>query len=247
MPFDPQISSDRVDITDDLGARIATFTGTLSGGQGTVTWPKGTTVDVTRKYSAQVYAVKDGIQLLTFPVSLSFTGCGDIRDQIIKEYNDNKIVDRVTGQLYVPACTDFTQDKHSTNFQFAELNTSTYNTNPNSWAILRDILFTGLEAIRHLNGDQTLGISSGYRNPVLNINTPNSDKLKSRHMFGDAVDIRTGSDPIAWQTLHDFAVGADINGCVEPHAISTYDHLHVEWPGQASLTDARHCQVGWAQ
>jgi len=74
VPPDPAVTSDRVDIMDDLGNTTVSFSGSLSGGQGTVTWPKGSVVDSTRTYSAQVYAVKDGIPLSTFPVQLSFAG-----------------------------------------------------------------------------------------------------------------------------------------------------------------------------
>jgi len=71
VPPDPAVTSDRVDILNDLGVTVSSFPGALNSGQGVVTWPKGTVVDVSRKYSAQVYAVKNGLPIQTFPVTLN--------------------------------------------------------------------------------------------------------------------------------------------------------------------------------
>jgi len=70
-PADPTITSDRVDIIDDLGNTVVSFPGTLNGSQGTVIWPKGFVLDSARKYSTRVYATKDGVQLQTFPTVLA--------------------------------------------------------------------------------------------------------------------------------------------------------------------------------
>jgi hypothetical protein len=71
VPADPSIVSDVVYITDDLGTKVASYDGTLKGGQGTVAWKKGATVDITRTYSAQVDARKNGKPVMTFPTLLT--------------------------------------------------------------------------------------------------------------------------------------------------------------------------------
>ena len=150
--------------------------------------------------------------------------CNDQRDTIIAEYKTYHVG-------LQPACMDFTQSSPSANFSFASLNSSTYQ-----WAILRPYLGTGIDAIDS-HAPYGMTINSGYRNPAkqhsLNPSAPNS-----RHQFGDAVDINTLNNNTQWQQMHDTAKQWGTAGgavCMEPRAVSTNNHLHVNWRPVAKL------------
>lgn len=146
--------------------------------------------------------------------------CNDERDTIVKEYTD-------LGVDFQPTCGDFTQDAHSANFSFAELNSGDF-----SWAILRATLLTGIEKTRSNNGDSALTVNSGYRNPKHNATIPGSAP-NSRHVHGDAVDFQSSAD--TWDSLR--KAGKDAGACSEPQDLSGTGHVHLDWRGT--------CPAGW--
>ena len=111
------------------------------------------------------------------------TGCGDERDQMIAEY-------ATYGGYLSPTCASFTKTAHSVYFAFAELNVN----DSYSWAIIRYPLTApassgyGLDLWRADAGGVPRYVNSAYRAPAHNQavgGVPNS-----RHIFGDAVDLR---------------------------------------------------------
>ncbi|MEN3335356.1 MAG: zinc D-Ala-D-Ala carboxypeptidase [Blastocatellia bacterium] len=146
--------------------------------------------------------------------STSVQSCGNPRDAIIAEYPQY-------GVAFTPTCADFTQTAHSAHFSFAELNSGDY-----TWAIIRNSLLAGLECVRTGNGNVTLIINGGYRNPAHNAAIPGSAP-QSRHMFGDAADIASNTG--TWQPLHN--AGKNCGACVEPQDLSGSGHVHVDWRG----------------
>jgi Peptidase M15 len=108
-------------------------------------------------------------------------GCGDQRDAIIAEYTMATINP-------TPTCASFSQTAHSTYFTFGELNTGNF-----SWIIARAPITVnqsagyGLDRWRFNYGSARI-VNSAYRNPVRNAAVGGANA--SRHMFGDAVDLR---------------------------------------------------------
>jgi hypothetical protein len=159
-----------------------------------------------------------------------------------------------TGLNFIPGCSAFITMPDtanvSTDFTFGQLNISESVDGPRppgtttpvphfpAWAILRNTMLTGLEALRASDLSDFAAIKSGYRSPVVQcaINhclvPPYHFESTSRHMFGEAVDIHVNNnDPAVWARLRDAALAA--GGCVEPQAASTdrngIIHFHVEW------------------
>jgi hypothetical protein len=95
----------------------------------------------------------------------------------------------------IPACADFTNGRQSLYFSFSELNTGDY-----AWALLRDPLISsagsghGLDLFREAFGGPRI-INSAYRNPLRNAAVGGA--VGSRHMYGDAADVRNESCPSA--------------------------------------------------
>jgi hypothetical protein len=109
----------------------------------------------------------------------------------------------------LPSCSDFTSSRASSYFGFNELNKGDY-----SVALVRDPLIAasttgyGLDKWR-LNYGSARILNSAFRNPVRNTNVggapgdsvPGSGHTGSRHMYGDAADMRNetaageGADP----------------------------------------------------
>jgi len=230
-------------ITGSFGTRLALDTNGIIIAAGNV--PSATTTGST-------------VQTTTIPT----TKCGDVRDNMIQEYQTYNVMDTVSGGQYVspgtpfvPACSNFTQTSGSVDFPFDQLNTGDF---PN-WAILRNVLFAGLDTMQQACWDQlgpapapvcnfNFRITSGYRNPSDNASTPNSGQ-NSRHMFGDAADIAT-SGQAQWNILRPIAKSNAVNACVEPYSVQkNYAHIHVEWPDMNSLTDTFTCnsngRTGW--
>jgi hypothetical protein len=117
------------------------------------------------------------------------TGMNDQRSQIQGEYLYYWAFAGL-GNLD-PKCSEFTQSARSQYFSFSELNTGDY-----SWALIRQPLVIsqtsgyGLDRWRvEYGGPRT--INSAYRNPVHNDRIGGA--TNSRHMFGDAVDLRNES------------------------------------------------------
>jgi hypothetical protein len=144
------------------------------------------------------------------------TSCGDERDKIIDEYVKS-------GPNFVPGCNEFSQGTHTEHFSFKELNTGDY-----AWAILRTELLSGVELIR-TNFGGSLIINSAYRNPAHN--DAISGAVDSRHVHGDAVDIR--ADQATWTTVR--AASKNSKACVEPQALSGWAHVHADWRGACPL------------
>ncbi len=115
--------------------------------------------------------------------------CNDIRDTIRREYVTH-------GVNLRPACDDFTQNRASEYYSFNDLNTG-----DSGWALIRDplirlILYNdyGLDLwIIELPVTYNLPrpINSAYRNPARNGRVGGA--RQSRHMYGDAADIRNVS------------------------------------------------------
>jgi hypothetical protein len=96
-----------------------------------------------------------------------------------------------------PTCPDFTQTAHAVYFAFSELNTGDY-----SWGLIRLPLTTasssgyGLDDWRVNYGASRI-VNSAYRNPVRNAAVGGAFSPPSRHMFGDATDLRNQSGLMA--------------------------------------------------
>lgn len=107
--------------------------------------------------------------------------CGDERDNIIREY-------RTYGVVLNPSCSNFTQNRGSELFPFSVLNTGDY-----SWALIREpltIYFTdyGLAQWSVESASLPKNVNSAYRNPSRNSRVGGA--TASRHMYGDAADIK---------------------------------------------------------
>jgi len=162
--------------------------------------------------------------------------CHDDRDKLIAEYPKYS-----AGYLPVCFASEFVPSSNAypdPDFSFDVLNQDdiTYNDYPD-WAILRSSMLNGLENILATYG-KTMSISSGYRSPYVQhvVDAANiaAKKYKnpsphSRHLHGDAVDIRTSYNLATWQTLHDIARALVPKACIEPYLQSTLDHIHIDW------------------
>jgi uncharacterized protein YcbK (DUF882 family) len=161
--------------------------------------------------------------------------CNDDLDVLIKEYSSS-----LYAADFIPNCSDFTATSHSLNFTFQELNTDEKNHIP-TWAILRNTLLMGIEQIRAGYGGVALTIKSGYRSPSVNYNIEILNNVRpapaSRHVHGDAVDIKSNAS--TWQDLHNAAHNA--GACVEPEKNSKSAHVHADWRPRAL------CKPLWQQ
>ncbi len=138
---------------------------------------------------------------------------GDERERLIMEYPTYNVTP-------TPACSDFTQQSGSQYFTFSELTGGGY-----TWAILRNALFTGLDATR-TNYGQALTINSGYRSPSHNASIGGS--ATSRHMFGEAADVDNPNNDLAtWRQICHAGRGA--NGYIEPRSITGTGYVHIQW------------------
>lgn len=154
--------------------------------------------------------------------------CSGERGTIVQEYIDY----RVTLAL---RCSFFTQTAHSQYFSFAEMETGDY-----TWALVRRPLVRpassgyGLDRWRELYGAPRI-INSAYRNPSRNARVGGAPQ--SRHMYGDAVDLRNESGTAGeWQQMDDAArlAGADYR---EPLSLSGYGHVHADWRNHDAYND----------
>jgi len=172
--------------------------------------------------------------------------CHDDRDKLVAEYPKY-------NAGYIPVCfaSEFVPSSNTNpdpDFSFSVLNQDdiTYNDYPD-WAILRSSMLNGLENILASYG-KTMSISSGYRSPYVQhvVDAANiaAGKYKkpsphSRHLHGDAVDIRTSYNLATWQTLHDIARALVPKACIEPYLQSTLDHIHIDW------RPVSQCSAAW--
>jgi hypothetical protein len=132
----------------------------------------------------------------------------------------------VHGVSWTPSCGDFTQTSAATYFSFAELKSPDAD-----WAILTSSVTAGLDAIRSGRGS-ALTLSRAYSTPAHNSEI--STASNSRHVYGDAGDIQTGSQAM-WSEVSQLAKGT--GACVEPQLQSTLSHVHADWRGG--------CPAGW--
>lgn len=108
---------------------------------------------------------------------------------IIAEYTSYGVTDITTGQAFVPMCAWFTQTAHSAYFTFSEL--TVYETV--AWDLIKNPLTVsqttnyGLDDWRNLLGGPQI-VNSGDRDPAHNASVKGASN--SRHMFGDAIDLR---------------------------------------------------------
>lgn len=133
--------------------------------------------------------------------------CGDGRDALIEEYRSTGVLDSGEtivpwGTDFVPRCKDATQTASSANFTFAELNTPSPSRTPDhGWALIRRPLVAAVSPVGPQLGldawvlqfGASRVINSGFRAPIQNMLAGGA--IASRHMFGDAVDLRNESHP----------------------------------------------------
>jgi hypothetical protein len=153
--------------------------------------------------------------------------CGDERDSMKGEYAYYNVA-------LSPKCPDFTFTKRSAYFSFGELNTGDY-----SWALVRDPLIApqsagyGLDAWRSYYGSSRI-VNSSYRNPARNFNITPPAAQGSRHMFGDAADLRNQSGGVdEWNAMVQAAYFANAD-YVEPQNLACgLACTHADWRGHA--------------
>lgn len=135
--------------------------------------------------------------------------CGDARDQLIKEYDNFHVTFSV-------GCASFTQSSSSQYFQFSEFNTGNY-----AWAIIQASLQVpssagfGLSKWREEIGIPRI-INSAYRNPARNAGLYPPGAPQSRHMHGNAVDLRNVTRTTAEYDMMAKAAAAANAGFIEP-------------------------------
>ena len=98
------------------------------------------------------------------------------------------------------------------------------------YGIMDPVLMNAVQQIRDWCG-APITLSSGYRCPYGNRDAGSQYLRTSRHMFGAAVDIRTGGDREYYETSEAFAELLGLN----PLPWETYPgdrHLHIGWKTQ---------------
>lgn len=171
-------------------------------------WPLGTSYNYVKHTSSQVNVLP----------------CGDERGDIIREYVTYNVDLR-------PACEYFTQTRRSTWFDYGEIAV----TDEYSWALVKDALIAsqasgyGLDAWRADIGYGSRIINSGYRNPHRNGSTPGAAN-NSRHMYGDAADLKnqSGTDDEYW-TMYNAAWAAAADFVEPPSGPCAMVCTHADW------------------
>jgi hypothetical protein len=151
-------------------------------------------------------------------------GCGDERDTIIGEYSSGAM-----ASLFVPTCNDFATGGGSSHFSWGDLNQAPGSGHP-PWGIVRSILLNGLELTWFIYGG-TIAVTSGYRCP--HGNSLVSTASTSRHMWGDAADIKPGTNwnppnELEFSNLRGAALCAGA-GYLTEWSTYTDHHLHADW------------------
>ena len=144
---------------------------------------------------------------------------------IIQEYT-------TYGVTLNPDCADFTQTAHSVYFTFSELNTGDYQ-----WALIRLPLTVaassgyGLDAWRTNYGSSRI-VNSAYRNPARNAAVGGAPQ--SRHMFGDAVDLRNQGGTLAeWNAMVAAATTAGADFIEPQNGPCALACTHADWRSHA--------------
>lgn len=154
--------------------------------------------------------------------------CGDERDAIAAEYRQFGV------QGWQPGCSELTDTGVLPGFTWAELNGGFANGNPHSpWGYVAPALATGLsQLLTHYKGPVSL--SSGYRCPHGNTNVGSKYPTTSRHMFGLAVDIRTGTLGAQYSALNTAATNAGAQWISDEDDYE-YNIIHVQWSHERSV------------
>jgi hypothetical protein len=149
------------------------------------------------------------------------SACGDERDTIIAEY-------ATYGVSWTPGCDDFSQTAHSDHFTFTEFNSGDY-----SWAIVKAALTIpetssyGLERWRKEYGSSRI-INSAYRNPKHNSDVGGAKD--SRHMYGDASDLRNESrTEDEWTNMQAAATRAQADYIEPRNGPCDIGCVHADW------------------
>jgi len=162
--------------------------------------------------------------------------CGDERDDIIAEYVHLNILFYLgtSPQSSAPRCQDFTSQAHSVFYSFDNLNTGDFP----SWAIINATLTrgggAGLDAwVRLAGGAPVRPLNSVYRNPVHNSGIGGA--ARSRHMFGDAVDMRNITRTAQEHHVLRFAANRAKASYIEPiNGPCKLGCVHADWRFLAS-------------
>jgi Peptidase M15 len=190
--------------------------------------------------------------------------CHDDGDQLIAEYGTAQVLDSFFKALgypstkwprFTPNCFELARSgvtsAHSANFTFAQFNTPAPSASPefSDRALIKYPLVApasagyGLDKWVELYGSSRI-INSGYRDPAQN--GPHGGVLSSRHMFGDAVDLRNQTCPSSqvacapagiaeWQSMVDAAgdielgTGALADFVEKADGPCGYNCTHADW------------------
>lgn len=151
-------------------------------------------------------------------------------DQCRQEY-----IDMIRN--YIPIRDDLINSKGSDHFSLYELSWTSHYTDCHTSEVratyIKCILTNGLEATRN-NLENTMGVSSGYRNPMKQAEV-SAGTTEGLHQYGQAVDIYTKDydkdgdiDGADWDHLRNAA--KDAGACVEPYRITnTWSYVHMDW------------------
>ncbi|MCX6553298.1 MAG: D-Ala-D-Ala carboxypeptidase family metallohydrolase, partial [Acidobacteria bacterium] len=160
-------------------------------------------------------------------VLLVSTACGDERDSIISEYRAYEVP-------WTPTCSDFATGGGTTNFSWTELNRLPGSGHP-PWGIIRQVLWEGLENTRSQYNRGRVTITSGYRCPHGNADPSIRGATSSRHLYGDAADMKSMDHPWSydeWDLLRGAAIRA--GAWIEPYELSP-SHVHADWWGGRTM------------
>jgi len=202
---------------------------------GTVTGQRVGTTSITGYYTGTVYIMNPMFYCETssLPGSASATinvdyGCHDQRDYIIQEYHDYKT--SPTSPFY-PACANFTRTAHSVYFSFSELNKTGWYI----YALVKRPMVApasggyGMDRWREAYGGPR-NVNSSYRNPTLNYQVGGA--TASRHVFGDAADLRNESGTVAeWNNMATAAITANKDYLEPVDGPCGLACVHADWRG----------------
>ncbi len=146
--------------------------------------------------------------------------CGDERDTLIQAYKQISLTLN---------CNDFTRVRHTQYFSFSQL----ADKGGYQWALLRDPLLIskdkgyGLDLIRD-NYAADRQIASAYRDPVHNKAVGGAPR--SRHLFGDAADIRNVTrSREEWDRMWTAAQKAEADYIEPLNGPCQLNCLHADW------------------
>jgi uncharacterized protein YcbK (DUF882 family) len=150
------------------------------------------------------------------------TPCGDARDALIKAYEDQGIPVDLT-------CADFTRSRRTATLDFTQL----FRATAQDWALLRDPMLAskdkgyGLDILIDAYGAPR-SINSSYRDPIRNQQAGGAKR--SRHLFGDAVDVDDVTNSLEeWQRLWTAAAKANADYIEPQSGPCKLNCLHADW------------------